>query len=72
MPSVKFHVVDARTAEVLQRMEADHPQAHLLLGVLNMEAGLRDQAARHLLQVRSDDPHADLARRSLERLSTVK
>jgi hypothetical protein len=69
MPSAKFHIVDARTAEVLQRMEAEHPQAHLLLGILNMEAGIRDQATQHLRQVRSDDPHADLAQRSLERLS---
>jgi hypothetical protein len=39
-----------------------------LLGILNMEAGIRDVAMRHLGQVPPTDPHAAVAQRSRERV----
>jgi hypothetical protein len=70
-PPAKFHVVDVRSAEILERTEAEHPQSHLLLGILNAEAGIRDAATRQLEQVRPTAPGADVARRSLERLRSL-
>jgi hypothetical protein len=55
----------------LQQIETDHPQSHLLLGILDMNAGIRDAATRHLQQVPPTDSHADVAARSLERLRAL-
>src|SRR5262249_22030237 len=68
LPPATFHVIDARAADVLQRLEADHPTSHLLLGILAAGAGVSDIAIAHLRQVPATDPHADLARRLLETL----
>lgn len=70
-PAAVFHVLDRNAASTLERAEQEHPDAHLALGILNMEAGVRDRAARHLSQVPSTDPHAAVAARSLERLLSM-
>ena len=70
-PPAKFHVIDKRSAEVLQRIETEHPQSHLLLGILNMDAGIRDAAIKHLQQAPASDAHADVAQRSLKRLQSL-
>jgi hypothetical protein len=70
-PPARFHVVDAHTAEVLRLVEAEHPDSHLLIGLLDMEAGVRTEAVRHLQQVPSNDPDAGVAQRSLERLRAL-
>ena len=67
----RFHVIDERSAEVLQRIETEHPQSHLLLGILNMDAGIRDAAIKHLQQAPANDAHADVAQRSLKRLQAL-
>lgn len=68
-PPARFHVIDAQSAEVLQRMELTHAQSHLLLGILYMENGVVGAAATHLRRVPPTDAHAALAARSLERLA---
>jgi anti-sigma factor RsiW len=70
-PAARFHVIDERSADALQRIEAEHPAAHLLLGILNMDAGIRDAAIRHLQQVPASDARADVAQRSLKRLQAL-
>jgi hypothetical protein len=67
-PPAKFHVIDASSADVLERVEAERPQAHLLLGILYMQAGILDAAKRHLQQVQPMEAYAQVAQRSLERL----
>jgi len=67
-PPARFHVVDAHAAEVIAQMKAEHPEAHLVLGILSMNAGLRDEAVQQLRQIPSTDPGFDLASRSLERV----
>ncbi len=64
----RFHVIDAESSALLQRIQREHPRSHLLLGILDADAGLRGDAIRHLEQVRSDDRDADAARRLLEQL----
>lgn len=71
-PAAKFRVIDEHSADVLRRMEAQQPQSHVLLGILNMAAGVLDGATRHFQQVRSTDPGAGVARRSLARLEELK
>jgi hypothetical protein len=70
-PPARFHIIDAPSAEVLQRMELAHAQSHVLLGILYMEHGVVAAAAVHLRQVRPTDEHAALAGRSLERLAAI-
>lgn len=67
-PPARFRVLDAASAETLRRSETAHPGSHLLLGILNMQFGVVDRARWHFERVAADDPHADVARRSLKRL----
>lgn len=67
-PPARFHIIGDSQAKMLREVEAEHPQSHLLLGILNMQAGVVGAAIRHLKDVKPDDPHADVARRSLQRL----
>ena len=65
----RFHVIDARSAEVLERLETQYPQSHVLLGLLSMQSGVVGAAAAHLRQVQPTDPNAALASRSLASLA---
>lgn len=64
----RFHVVDEESARLLGRLEADHPQAHVLLAVLYTQRGVLNEAARHWHSVPTGDTYGGLARRSLQRL----
>jgi len=66
----RFHVIDRRSAEELERLETQYPQSHVLLGLLYMQHGVVGAAATQLRQVQPTDPNAALASRSLERLTT--
>lgn len=70
-PPAKFYLVGGHIADVLERTQSQWPDSHLLLGILNMNAGIVDEAIRQFEQVGPSDPGADLARRSLERLRLV-
>jgi len=72
MPPAKFHVVDAHTADVLERVQSQRPEPHLLLGILDMNAGIVDDAIRQFEQVGPTDEGVDLARRSLDRLRLLR
>ena len=65
----RFHVVDADTSTAIERIERAHPDAHLLLGIVEADAGLRDEAIRHLRQVPPGDRYGAVARRLLDRLT---
>jgi hypothetical protein len=70
-PPATFHVIDAHWAGVLRQVEQEHPASHLLLGILEMQAGVRQEATRHLEQVPSTDRNASVAQHSLERLRNL-
>ncbi len=65
-PPAKFHVVALHDAETLESLEREYPQSHLLLGVLYLDAGVRDDATRHLRLV-----NLDVARQLLQRLESL-
>lgn len=71
-PLATFHVLDGRTAALLARTESQQPESHLLLGVLFTQAGAREQAEGHLRKVSPEDPHAAVARASLNRLRAAR
>ncbi len=72
-PQAKFRVLDQQTASLLERTATEHPTAHLLLGILYANAGVRREAEAYLRQVTPDDPHATASRRrTLERLQTIQ
>jgi hypothetical protein len=68
-PVACFKVLDQGAADALLRLERAQPDSHVLLGVLYLQAGVVEDARRHLRAVPADDPQAALARRSLERLA---
>jgi len=62
-PQARFHVIDAHTADQLQRIQRDYPSSHLLLGILYARAGMPAAAIQQLDQVPLTDAHAaDAAR----------
>lgn len=67
-PPARFRVLDAATAAELQRVAREYPEAHAVLGILYMQAGVRDAAIAEFGSVRSDEPAAGIARQSLARL----
>jgi hypothetical protein len=67
-PVARFSVMEEKTAATIQRISRAYPQSHLLLGILETQAGARTEAALHLSQVPDTDSYAALARRTLERL----
>jgi len=67
-PPARFRVLDQPTADLLQRTAREHPDAHLVLGLLSTRAGLIEEARQQLSAVSSDDPHFEVARRTLDRL----
>lgn len=71
-PPARFHVVDAETAARLSGAEAAHPEEHLALGLLYMNAGVVDRARAELQQVPRSDPHAAVADRSLTELDRLR
>jgi hypothetical protein len=68
-PQAKFRVLNQQTSSLLQRAALELPTAHLLLGILYADAGVRVEAERQLREVATSDPHAELARRTLDRLN---
>jgi hypothetical protein len=67
-PPARFRVLDAATATELRQVAREFPEAHAVLGILYMEAGVRPLALAELGNVSSDDPAVDIARKSLARL----
>jgi hypothetical protein len=67
-PPATVHVLATDTARLLDQTAAAHPGAHLLVGILYAQAGVRAEAEKHLAQVPATDPHAEVARRTLERV----
>jgi hypothetical protein len=68
-PPAKFEVLDRAAANALLDVERAYPESHVLLGVLALQAGVLEDARRHLRAVPADDPQAALARRTLERIA---
>jgi anti-sigma factor RsiW len=68
-PAARFRVLDGATVARLESLERDPAHSRLLLGIVFLEAGARDDARRHLLAVPATDPNRAVARRTLERLA---
>jgi hypothetical protein len=67
-PWAKFRVMEEETARPLERLAREHPDSHLLLGILSAQAGARAEALAHLARVPASDPHYETARRTMARL----
>lgn len=67
-PPARFRVLAADRSAELQRIAHDFPDAHAVLGILYMEAGVRASAVAQFEQVRPGDAYANVARRSQDRL----
>lgn len=71
-PPARFAVIDADTAARLAAAERAHPTSRLLLGIASLQAGLVDDARRHLRAVPADDPGAGVAQRTLAALDAPR
>jgi hypothetical protein len=67
-PPARFALLEAPTRALLARLEREEPDAHVMLGILYAQAGVIAEARRHLAAVPATDPHAALARRTLQSL----
>ena len=70
-PPARFAIADERTAAALGQVARDHPDSHLLLGLLYARAGARLDAESHLARVAADDPQRRVAEATRERLRLV-
>jgi hypothetical protein len=70
-PQARFRVLEADRVAVLEQVARANPTAHLLLGILYAQAGVRSEAERHLRNVPESDQYAGVAGRTLDRLSAV-
>jgi hypothetical protein len=70
-PAAHFVLLDAPTRDLLARLEREEADAHVLLGILYAQTGVIAEARRHLAVVPATDPHAALARRTLQSLGAA-
>ncbi len=68
-PPARFRVLDKATADRLAAVERAHPESHVLLGLLYLQAGAGLESLKHFHAVPLEDPHAPLARRAIAQLT---
>jgi len=68
-PTAQFHVIDQGAFSALEDAERDHPDDHLLLGVLHAQAGLESEGRMHLRRV-NDPRDGAIALRVLHELDS--
>lgn len=71
-PMATFRVLEQQTADAIETVMRAEPGSHVLLGILLAQAGAVEEARAHLERVPAADPHAELARRTLERLPRTR
>jgi hypothetical protein len=69
-PQARFRILEGDVATRLEQVARDYPTSDVLLGILFAQAGVRTEAERHLRRVAASDQYSDVARKSLERLSS--
>jgi hypothetical protein len=71
-PEARFQVMDAAEAADLERALREHPESHLLLGVLFARAGALDLAEQELALHVTANPQSAQAARLLEKVRTLR
>lgn len=67
-PEARFAVMTAERAERLQQLAVTHPDAHVVRGLLYVQAGAREEAERELSRVAATDAYRPVAATTLSRL----
>jgi hypothetical protein len=62
-PEAEFKVLEQAGLNELDRTKREHPNSHLLLGLLYAQAGLMDEAERELQTLARLNPNSALARK---------
>ncbi|HEV3197812.1 MAG TPA: zf-HC2 domain-containing protein [Bryobacteraceae bacterium] len=71
-PEARFEVMGAPDAAALERVRREHPESHLLLGVLCARAGALDLAEQELARHVTANPQSAQAARLLEKVRTMR
>jgi hypothetical protein len=71
-PEAAFVVLDGKTAASLSAARRDHPDAHLLLGVILYQAGLFKEAAAELDALVRANPSSPLARQLRDQAAATR
>jgi hypothetical protein len=71
-PEARFKVLGAATMKELERLEAAHPDSHLVRGVLYAQAGLLDDAEREFRALLEANPQSPTAQKLLQSVEALR
>ncbi len=71
-PEAKFQVLDQATAEKLERFRQANPDAHVILGILYVQAALLSEGEQEFRRVPVSDPSYRLAQKLLETVGRMR
>jgi anti-sigma factor RsiW len=71
-PEARFRVLDQEKADELAQFQRTHPESHVALGILYVQAGLLEQGQHELQQVSQNDPDHDLAQNLLKSIYEIR
>ncbi len=71
-PEAKFKVLEQNEAEEIAQATTNHPDRHLILGLLYARAGLLDDATRELRALAAANPQAEEVKKLVAKLSSER
>lgn len=71
-PEARFLILDQKKADELAQFQKTHPESHVVLGILYVQAGLLDQGQQELLQISQNDPDHNLAQNLLKSINDIR
>ena len=71
-PEAKFLVLEQEKAGALARFQAEHPQAHLVLGILDAQSGMLAEGMLELEKIPASDADYALAQKLLKSIQEIR
>jgi hypothetical protein len=71
-PEARFEVLSQSEADQLEKARREHPDSHLLLGILYAQAGALDDSERELTALLAANPHSDVAKNLLASVQQLR
>jgi len=71
-PEARFQVLSQAEAEQLEKTRSQHPDSHLLLGLIYAQAGALDDSTRELTALLAANPDSDVAKELLASVQQLR